>query len=214
MSQTRTIGDRAASMLRAIASVFLADRSYSGEWATELDRDPWILEEAKRLGCDRKQLLLIGNANVSRAMGEICTPGLPWAVIPVESLYGKWSAEAGGELCGSRHLYLADSAHYVSSVCEQVGITVPNEFRGMPDHLSIQLETIAILLEAGNEDGARNFVDGRFGWIEDYRSRLDSKRSLLGMSPRAKRLSLGYETLDSYALFASLVLKDTFPDEG
>lgn len=214
MSQARTIGERAARMLRAIASVFLPDRSYSSEWGMECSCDPWILEEAKRLGCDKKQLLLIGNANVSRAMGEICTPGLPWAVIPVESFYGKWSAEKGGEFCGSRHLYLGDSAHYVAAVCKQAGITIPEEFQAMPDHLSVQLETISILLEAGNEEGARNFVSGRFGWIEDYRSQLDSKRSLLGLSPRAKHLSLGYETLDSYALFAALALEDLFPDEG
>lgn len=102
------------------------------------------------------------------------TGGLPTSALPVESLYSDWtSSNATQAPFGRAHgLYLGNSARYMSSLVETLGLQVPPEFAACPDHLALELDLVAVMLRSGMCDEARAFLSERLAWLTDYRLKL------------------------------------------
>lgn len=99
---------------------------------------------------------------------EVLTPGMPLAAMPVESLYKPWTALPGSQFGGSRGLYLGDAARHVQALYAALQVEVPKRFAAMPDHLSLLAELLALYVEAGNREAARQLVQDHFDWLDAY----------------------------------------------
>jgi len=55
---------------------------------------------------------------------------------------------------------------------KRMGLSLPPEFADCPDHLSIELDLLAVLLRSGMTHQAREFLSERFAWLPAYRLRL------------------------------------------
>lgn len=102
------------------------------------------------------------------------TGGLPQSALPVESLYTRWAKPGMGAFSGRCGLYLGESALYMRDLAVSMGFEIPEEFSACPDHLAVELEFVAVLLEDDGGAEARLFMHERFGWLTDYRKKLMS----------------------------------------
>lgn len=101
------------------------------------------------------------------------TGGLPGSAVPVESLYRPWATRASAApMAGRTGFYGGDSAAYMKNLIERMGMKVPREFAACPDHLALEADMAALLLRAGGEEQAREFVVERFAWLTSYRLKL------------------------------------------
>lgn len=97
--------------------------------------------------------------------------GLPDSVMPVESLYATWTQcpSVQTPFSAQKGLYLGDSALYMKELIERMGMSVPAEFAACPDHLSLELDLVAVMLRSGMLDQARQFLMERFEWLTALR---------------------------------------------
>lgn len=98
------------------------------------------------------------------------TGGLPGSALPVESLYVPWSDS--GMFAGEQGLYNSDVARYMRELTASLQLEVPDEFSACPDHLTVELEVMTLLVETGACAQARQFCIERLGWLEEYRPKL------------------------------------------
>lgn len=54
----------------------------------------------------------------------------------------------------------------------RMGMSLPPAFADCPDHLSIELDLLAVLLRSGITHQAREFLSERFAWLPAFRLRL------------------------------------------
>lgn len=101
--------------------------------------------------------------------------GLPESAPPVESLYrlpdgsADASPAAAGGLCGA---YGGESARYMRDLIARMGLSLPPAFSDRPDHLSIELDLLALMLQNGMTNQALCFLRERFSWLPAFRMRL------------------------------------------
>lgn len=122
------------------------------------------------------------------------TGGLPDSAVPVESLYqgdcgsrsgrggrGEQDGQGGRSDQGSRGGaeaarnaggYLGTPARYMQALTSSLGLEVPPAFRACPDHVTLELDLVAVLLRSGRHAQARTFFVERFAWLTAYRMRL------------------------------------------
>lgn len=139
----------------------------------------------------------------SSFQNELLVSGMPLAAMPVESLYKAWSAQVGNAFGATRGLYLGDPARHLGAVYEQLAIHVPEAFASMPDHLTLELELLALLLEAGNDAAARQLATDHFDWLGDYDAALADRADMVahnGALVPARRRNL----LDGIAFLRAL----------
>lgn len=99
--------------------------------------------------------------------------GVPGAVVPVESLYVTWTSDPErGAFAGRTGLYLSDAALYMRDLLASLGLSAPESFSATPDHLSLELEVVSYLLDAGKTREACEFLIERFEWLTAYRLKL------------------------------------------
>lgn len=99
---------------------------------------------------------------------ELFVPGTPFAALPVESLYKQWTQLEGNAFGAQRGLFLGDAARHVRALYEALDIQVPAQFASMPDHLTLELELLSMLLEVGNLEAAREFARDHLDWLGAY----------------------------------------------
>lgn len=100
--------------------------------------------------------------------------GLPTSAIPVESLYAPWALPKEKALTHAKGHYQSTRSLYMRDLLASLGLELPVEFAAYPDHLAVQLEVLAFLIEEGDASGAAQFLLERFAWLSDYRPRLVS----------------------------------------
>ncbi|NYE57693.1 TorD/DmsD family molecular chaperone [Carboxydothermus ferrireducens] len=85
----------------------------------------------------------------------------------IESVYRKWSSdpEVDPVMANSRGFLMSDHALHVAALYEKAGLIVPEDFSGMPDHLVLELEFMAMLVE-NNHPGQRDFLVDHLSFIE------------------------------------------------
>ena len=69
-------------------------------------------------------------------------------------------------------LYSADTALYMRDLIADLGLALPESLAAYPDHLSLELDMVSLLLEAGRADDARQLFLERSAWLTAYRLKL------------------------------------------
>lgn len=115
----------------------------------------------------------------SSFQNELLVPGMPLAAMPVESLYKPWSSQEGNAFGATRGLYMGDAARHMSALYRQLSIDVPASFASMPDHLTLELELLSLVLEAGNEEAARQLVRDHVDWLDGYDAALANRADMV-----------------------------------
>ncbi|GAV22184.1 TorD/DmsD family molecular chaperone [Carboxydothermus pertinax] len=85
----------------------------------------------------------------------------------IESVYRKWSRdpEVDPVMANSRGFLMSDHALHVAALYEKAGLIIPEDFSGMPDHLVLELEFMAMLVE-NNHPGQKDFLSDHLSFIE------------------------------------------------
>lgn len=101
------------------------------------------------------------------------TGGLPQSAVPVESLYVEWTNDpARGPFAHQTGLYDADTALYMRDLLASLGIELSKDMAAYPDHLSLELDLVSLLLDAGRAGDARQLLIERTQWLTAYRMKL------------------------------------------
>ena len=87
----------------------------------------------------------------------------------VESVHKAWTNDPGCRLpmASEKGYLMGDSALHMMDLYRSVGIEVPEEFCGLPDHIVLELEFFAILLEASPREAAQTFQRDHLDWIPE-----------------------------------------------
>ena len=90
-------------------------------------------------------------------------------VLPVESVYRRWTSDASAEVpfAAEKGLLLSDHALHMKDLYETFGITIPEEYESMPDHLCLELEFAALLLEHDEESKYGMFLAEHLNWLDE-----------------------------------------------
>lgn len=94
------------------------------------------------------------------------TGGLPVSAMPIESLYVDEEADRTPE-------YYREPALYMKDLLKSLGYAIPKEYETYPDHIVIELEVLALLLDSDKE-GARDFALTRFYWIPKFKNKINA----------------------------------------
>jgi TorA maturation chaperone TorD len=89
----------------------------------------------------------------------------------VESFYKPWTQDPHCSLpfAKERGFLMGDSAVHLSTLFQQWGIEVLGPFKGMPDHLVIELEFLSYLYEEAGDKEIRQFIEDHLDWIHFLR---------------------------------------------
>ena len=98
-------------------------------------------------------------------------------VLPVESVYRRWTSDASAEVpfAAEKGLLLSDHALHMKDLYETFGITIPEEYESMPDHLCLELEFAALLLEHDAETKYGVFIAEHLNWLADLVAEAEQK---------------------------------------
>ncbi len=96
-------------------------------------------------------------------------PSEPFAP-PIESLYKQWTDDPTAAVSFARQtgLVYGDPALHIQYLFRQFKLEFPEEYRAMPDHLTLLLEFLAFLLEHGTSDQIQSFISDHFDWLDDF----------------------------------------------
>jgi TorA maturation chaperone TorD len=90
-------------------------------------------------------------------------------IVPVESIYRRWTQDATAEVsfATEKGLYMSDHALHMAALYDAYGITIPPEYNSMPDHICLELEFVAFLLEQEDTKRYSLFLKEHLNWLED-----------------------------------------------
>lgn len=90
-------------------------------------------------------------------------------IIPVESIYRRWSQDATTDIAfaNEKGLLLSDHALHMKTLYTSYGITAPPEYQSMPDHICLELEFAALLLETQETERHALFAKEHLDWLDE-----------------------------------------------
>jgi TorA maturation chaperone TorD len=85
----------------------------------------------------------------------------------VESFYKPWTQDPHCPLAFAteKGLLMGDSALHLMALYEQCGLEVEGEYRGMPDHLAMELEFLSFLYQRATDKEIKRFIEDHLDWI-------------------------------------------------
>ena len=85
----------------------------------------------------------------------------------VESFYKPWTQGPHCPLpfATEKGLLMGDSALHLLALYEQCGLEVEGEYRGMPDHLVMELEFLSFLYQRATDKEVKRFIEDHLDWI-------------------------------------------------
>lgn len=88
-------------------------------------------------------------------------------IVPVESIYKVWTTDPSCEMPFAREtgLLQGDSAQHLYQVYREIGFELPTVYADRPDHLVLELEFMALLVEAADPTVQRLFITQHLDWI-------------------------------------------------
>ncbi len=97
---------------------------------------------------------------------------LPPYIVPVESVYKKWTNDPNCHLpiAQEKGLLLGDSAIDMMRRYRAEGIEIPAALSSMPDHAALLLEYMSHLLIGGDECACQEFLATHLDWLDDLAS--------------------------------------------
>ncbi len=81
-----------------------------------------------------------------------------------ESVYKPWTRYPSHPLAGKTGFTRGDPAAHMTDTLEAFGVCLADDGRS-PDHLSVLLEFLALLMETGQEDSIRPFCADHLDWL-------------------------------------------------
>ena len=93
---------------------------------------------------------------------------------PVESVYKVWTTDPSAELsiASSKGYFMGDAALHIRYLFEQFQISIPEEYKNMPDHLTLLLEFLSYLLREDRKEFAKQFIIDHFDWLDEFMQEL------------------------------------------
>lgn len=90
-------------------------------------------------------------------------------IVPVESIFRQWTFDQTSELpfAKQKGYLMSDAAMHVKALFAQYGIEFPAEFANCPDHLCLELEFVAFLLEHESDECQKIFMKEHLDWIPE-----------------------------------------------
>lgn len=90
-------------------------------------------------------------------------------VVPVESIYRRWTQDTTAELplAGEKGHLMSDYALHMNTLYNAFGLAIPGEYQAMPDHLCLELEFASYLLLHEPPDRYRNFLTEHLNWVDE-----------------------------------------------
>ena len=90
-------------------------------------------------------------------------------LVPVESVYRRWTQDSTSEVpfAGEKGLLMSDHALHMKTLYGSFGITIPPEYQAMPDHLCLELEFAAFLLEQQQDERYTLFIREHLNWLDE-----------------------------------------------
>jgi TorA maturation chaperone TorD len=85
----------------------------------------------------------------------------------VESYYKAWSQDPHCSLpfAKEKGFLMGDSAIHLSTLFQHCGLEVAGPFKGMPDHILIELEFLSYLYQEAGEEEIKRFIKDHLDWI-------------------------------------------------
>lgn len=96
-------------------------------------------------------------------------------VVPVESVYRQWTHDATAQVPFAREkgYLMSDAALHIKSLYAAYGLEIPPEFAATPDHLCLELEFAAFLLERETPERQAAFWRDHLDWVDDLAADAD-----------------------------------------
>lgn len=116
-------------------------------------------------------------AELKRAYWDAFVDPMAPRVVPVESVYRPWSESPGEEtgMGAAKGYLLSDRALHLLELYRALGVSIPDGFEGMPDHLALELEFMALLCRHRSPEDQAQFLRDHLDWLdrlaEDARGR-------------------------------------------
>lgn len=97
----------------------------------------------------------------------------------VESFYKPWTQDSHCSLpfAKEKGFLMGDSALHLLSLFQQFGIEVADPFRGMPDHLIIELEFLSYLYQEAGDETVQKFMQDHLDWIPFLKEECDKAKA-------------------------------------
>jgi TorA maturation chaperone TorD len=85
----------------------------------------------------------------------------------VESFYKPWTLDPHCSLpfAKEKGFLMGDSAIHLSAIFQQCEIEVAKPFKGMPDHVIIELEFLSCLYQEAGDEEIKGFIKDHLDWI-------------------------------------------------
>lgn len=103
-------------------------------------------------------------------------PVPPFAPL-VESVYKKWDATGNSTLGNQKGFMMGDAAQEMIKRYALAGIAIPKDFERQPDHLSLLLEYMAVIIEKISEANQFQYINAHLDWIGDLFCEVEENRN-------------------------------------
>lgn len=96
-------------------------------------------------------------------------PNEPFAP-PVESLYKQWTDDPTAAVSFARQtgFFYGDPALHIRYLFREFKLEFPEEYKAMPDHLTLLLEFMAFLVEHGTPEQIQSYISDHFDWLDVF----------------------------------------------
>jgi TorA maturation chaperone TorD len=93
----------------------------------------------------------------------------------VESTYKPWTGDGSCSLAfaGDKGLLMGDAALHMQGIYRRWSLEVPEEFRGTPDHLLLELEFLSLLYHSATREQIQGFIEDHLDWVPDLKERVN-----------------------------------------
>lgn len=91
---------------------------------------------------------------------------------PVESVYKIWTDDPSNGMYNQKGYIFGDSALHIKYLFDHYKLEVPEEFKSLPDHLTLLLELLAYMIKFKSPTEAEQLIIDHFDWLEDFEEKL------------------------------------------
>jgi len=97
----------------------------------------------------------------------------------VESFYKPWTQDPHCPLpfAKEKGFLMGDSAIHLSTIFQHCGLEVAGPFKGMPDHIIIELEFLSYLYQEAGEEEIKRFIKDHLNWISFLKESFEKARA-------------------------------------
>ncbi|MBC8016430.1 MAG: molecular chaperone TorD family protein [Sporomusaceae bacterium] len=90
-------------------------------------------------------------------------------VVPVESMYRQWTLDHTAEVpfAKEKGYLMSDFALHMQALYAQYELSIPEEYASMPDHLCLELEFCAFLIENESRERQAIFINEHLNWVDE-----------------------------------------------